>query len=68
MTGVLLRTLLKRFPKTYTLGEATVVTQGLVLTVAVALGKVLMKHDESDGKADLVNTIVYVGNYFTLAT
>lgn len=59
-SGVLLRNVLARFPKTYTVGEAAILSQGLALFAVVALGKAIMKTEDSKKEADLVDTIIYV--------
>lgn len=56
----LLRSSLSCFPNTFTIGEAMVMTQGVVLFGVMAVAKITCSLVETDEEIDFVYTIIYV--------
>lgn len=60
-----LKTALVKCPKTFTIGEAILVSQGLSLTIVMMIAKVVLgnyypEYAETDVKMHLINTYVFV--------
>lgn len=65
--NMMLRWSLTLFPKTYTIGEAMIVTQAAVLFLVLFLVKTINFADNSDKEMDFITVIIFVsGNYFNI--
>ncbi|KAG6461767.1 hypothetical protein O3G_MSEX012845 [Manduca sexta] len=60
MFSMLLRWSLIMFPKTYTIGEAMIVAQGVVLFFTMFMAMIMCDdNEETDAETELINTVVF---------
>lgn len=60
---------LVKCPNTFTIGEAMLVSQGISLVVVMMIAKVVLgsyypEYAETDAIMHLINTYIFVSNYF----